>query len=160
MEYVTLGKTGLRVSRVGFGGIPIQRVDAAAARELLDAVRAAGINYIDTARGYTVSEELIGQAIEGYRKDFVLATKSMSRDRDSMARDIGTSLGNLRTDYIDLYQVHNPSPEQEEYYGVKSVQDNTIEAPAKHIHMTSEPIAMPAPAEEAPKAEEGPADPQ
>ena len=51
-------------------------------------------------------------------------------------------------------------PEQEEYYGVKSVQDNTIEAPAKHIHMTSEPIAMPAPAEEAPKAEEGPADPQ
>ena len=112
MEYVTLGKTGLRVSRVGFGGIPIQRVDAAAARELLDAVRAAGINYIDTARGYTVSEELIGQAIEGYRKDFVLATKSMSRDRDSMARDIGISLGNLRTDYIDLYQVHNPSPEQ------------------------------------------------
>ena len=51
-------------------------------------------------------------------------------------------------------------PEQEEYYGVKSVQDNTIEAPAKHIHMTSEPIAMPAPAEEAPKAEEGSADPQ
>ena len=51
-------------------------------------------------------------------------------------------------------------PEQEEYYGVKSVQDNTIEAPAKHIHMTSEPIAMPAPAEEAPKAEEESADPQ
>ena len=62
MEYVTLGKTGLKISRLGFGGIPIQRIDAAAAEELLEAVRAAGINYIDTARGYTVSEELIGQA--------------------------------------------------------------------------------------------------
>ena len=64
MEYVTLGGTGLRISRLGFGGIPIQRVDAPAAKELLEAVRTAGINYIDTARGYTVSEELIGQAIE------------------------------------------------------------------------------------------------
>ena len=133
MEYVTLGKTGLRVSRVGFGGIPIQRVDAAAARELLDAVRAAGINYIDTARGYTVSEELIGQAIEGCRKDFVLATKSMSRDRDSMARDIGISLGNLRTDYIDLYQVHNPSPEQLEQVCAPG---GALEALLSHLGLT------------------------
>ena len=114
MEYVTLGKTGLKISRLGFGGIPIQRVDAAAAKELLDAIRAAGINYIDTARGYTVSEELIGQAIEGHRDDFVLATKSMSRDRAGMERDIGISLENLRTDHIDLYQVHNPTLEQVE----------------------------------------------
>ena len=114
MEYVTLGKTGLKISRLGFGGIPIQRVDAAAAKELLDAIRAAGINYIDTARGYTVSEELIGQAIEGHRDDFVLATKSMSRDRAGMERDIGISLENLRTDHIDLYQVHNPNLEQVE----------------------------------------------
>ena len=114
MEYVTLGKTGLKISRLGFGGIPIQRVDAAAAKELLDAIRAAGINYIDTARGYTVSEKLIGQAIEGHRDDFVLATKSMSRDRAGMERDIGISLENLRTDHIDLYQVHNPNLEQVE----------------------------------------------
>ena len=109
MEYVTLGKTGLKISRLGFGGIPIQRIDAVAANELLEAVRTAGINYIDTARGYTVSEELIGQAIEGHRDEFVLATKSMSRDRESMERDINISLKNLRTDYIDLYQVHNPT---------------------------------------------------
>ena len=114
MEYVTLGKTGLKVSRLGFGGIPIQRVDAEAAGKLLEAVRAGGITYIDTARGYTVSEELIGQAIEGHREEFVLATKSMSRDRASMERDIGISLKNLRTDYIDLYQVHNPTLEQVE----------------------------------------------
>ena len=112
MEYITLGKTNLRVSRLGFGGIPIQRINAEEAKTLLDAVRSAGINYIDTARGYTVSEELIGQAIEDYRKDFILATKSMARDKDGMAKDIEISLKNLRTDYIDIYQVHNPSPEQ------------------------------------------------
>lgn len=112
MEYISLGRTGLRVSRLGFGGIPIQRVDAAAAKALLEAVEAAGINYIDTARGYTVSEELIGQAIEGRRDRFVLATKSMARDRAAMAADIGTSLQNLRTDHIDLYQIHNPSLQQ------------------------------------------------
>lgn len=112
MEYVTLGRTGLRVSRVGLGGIPIQRVDAEAAKKLLDAVEAAGINFIDSARGYSVSEELIGQAIEGRREKFVLATKTMSRDRAGMAKDIETSLQNFRTDYIDLYQIHNPSPQQ------------------------------------------------
>ncbi|MBR2131219.1 MAG: aldo/keto reductase, partial [Oscillospiraceae bacterium] len=108
MNYVTLGRTGLRVSRLGFGGIPIQRINAEEAKVLLDAIREAGINYIDTARGYTVSEELIGQAIEGHRKEFVLATKSMSRDKENMAKDIEISLKNLRTDYIDVYQVHNP----------------------------------------------------
>ncbi len=112
MEYITLGKTGLRVSKMGFGGIPIQRVTAEEAKALLEAVESAGVNYIDTARGYTVSEELIGQAIEGRRDKFVLATKSMARDREAMAKDIETSLGNLRTDYIDLYQIHNPSVQQ------------------------------------------------
>ena len=112
MEYVILGRTGLRVSRMGFGGIPIQRLNPGEARALLDAVEAAGVNFIDTARGYTVSEELIGQAIEGRRDRFVLATKSLSRDREGMARDIEVSLGNLRTDFIDLYQIHNANLQQ------------------------------------------------
>lgn len=112
MQYVTLGRTGLKISRLGFGGIPIQRVSAAEAGPLLDAVLSAGINYIDTARGYTVSEELIGQAIEGRRDQFVLATKSMARDREAMEADIQTSLANLRTDHTDLYQVHNPTVAQ------------------------------------------------
>jgi len=112
MEYVTLGKTGLRVSRMGLGGIPIQRVGPAEAKALIDAVEDAGINYIDTARGYSVSEELLGQALEGRRDKFVLATKSMARDCGGMAEDIETSLRNLRTDHIDLYQVHNPTLEQ------------------------------------------------
>lgn len=112
MQYVTLGKTGLRVARLGFGGIPIQRIDKEGTRELVLKMREMGVNFIDTARGYTVSEEYLGYALEGVREDFVLATKSMSRDKAGMARDIETSLRNLKTDYIDLYQVHNASVEQ------------------------------------------------
>ena len=112
MEYRILGKTGLKVSRMGFGGIPIQRIDAAGTKALMRQVRDAGINYIDTARGYSVSESYLGESLEGIRQDFVLATKSMSRTKEAMATDIDISLANLRTDYIDLYQIHNPSPEQ------------------------------------------------
>ncbi len=112
MEYVTLGKTGLTISRLGFGGIPIQRVNAAVTRKLVEAMAEKGINYIDTARGYTVSEEYLGEALEGLRDKFVLATKSMARTKEAMAADIETSLSNLRTDYIDVYQVHNPNVEQ------------------------------------------------
>lgn len=108
MQYVTLGKTGLKISRLGFGGIPIQRVDAATTKELVKSMAEKGINYIDTARGYTVSESYLGEALEGLRDKFVLATKSMARTKEAMAKDIDISLGNLRTDYIDLYQVHNP----------------------------------------------------
>lgn len=110
MEYRTLGKTGLKISRLGFGGIPIQKIDAEGTRQLAHRMLDAGINYIDTARGYTVSESYLGYALEGIRDHFVLATKSMSRDKAGMARDIDTSLANLRTNYIDLYQIHNPTP--------------------------------------------------
>ena len=109
MEYRILGKTGLKVSRMGFGGIPIQRIDAEGTKKLMQALMDAGVNYIDTARGYTVSEEFLGFALEGIREHFVLATKSMARTAEAMAADIDVSLKNLRTDYIDLYQVHNPN---------------------------------------------------
>ena len=110
MEYITLGKTGLRVSRMGFGGIPIQKVDASVTHTLMERLAQRGVNYIDTARGYTVSEQFLGEALEGgLREKFVIATKSMSRTKEDMARDIDISLKNLRTDYIDLYQIHNPS---------------------------------------------------
>ena len=112
MEYTILGKTGLKISRLGFGGIPIQRIDAEGTKKLIHKLVDAGINYIDTARGYTVSEEYLGYALEGVRDNFVLATKSMARTREAMAADIEKSLHNLRTDHIDLYQVHNPSMEQ------------------------------------------------
>lgn len=112
MEYVTLGKTGLQVSRIGLGGIPIQRIDAEGTKELLHKLADRGVNYIDTARGYTVSEEYLGYGLEGIREKFVIATKSMARTKESMAADIEHSLHNLCTDHIELYQVHNPSMEQ------------------------------------------------
>ena len=109
MEYRILGKTGLKISRLGFGGIPIQKIDAEGTKKLMTDLINEGVNFIDTARGYTVSEEYLGYALEGVRDQFVLATKSMARSKEAMAKDIDISLKNLRTDYIDLYQVHNPS---------------------------------------------------
>ena len=110
MEYRVLGKSGLKISRLGFGGIPIQRIEAGDTKPLMRQLLEAGVNYIDTARGYTVSESYLGEALEGIREHFVLATKSMARDKEGMARDIDISLANLKTDYIDLYQIHNPTP--------------------------------------------------
>ena len=109
MEYRVLGKTGLEISRLGFGGIPIQKIDAEGTRVLVGELVDKGVNFIDTARGYTVSEEYLGYALEGVRDKFVLATKSMARTKEAMASDIDVSLRNLRTNYIDLYQIHNPS---------------------------------------------------
>ena len=108
MEYRILGKTGLKISRLGFGGIPIQKIDAEGTRALIGRLIDEGVNFIDTARGYTVSEEYLGFALTGVRDKFVIATKSTSRKKDEMARDIDVSLEKLRTDYIDLYQMHNP----------------------------------------------------
>lgn len=110
MEYRILGKTGLEISRLGFGGIPIQKIDAEGTRALISELVSEGVNFIDTARAYTVSEEYLGYALSGVRDKFVLATKSMARTRDGMARDIEASLKALGTSYIDLYQIHNPSP--------------------------------------------------
>lgn len=109
MEYRILGKTGLRVSRMGFGGIPIQRIDAQGTKKLIHRMMELGVNYIDTARAYTVSEEYLGYALEGIREHFVLATKGRATKKEQMCADIEKSLQLLRTDYIDLYQFHNPS---------------------------------------------------
>lgn len=109
MEYRVLGKTGLKVSRMGFGGIPIQRIDAEGTKALIHKLMESGVNYIDTARAYTVSEEYLGYALEGIRDSFIIATKSGSKTKAEMAADIDISLKNLRTDYIDLYQIHNPN---------------------------------------------------
>ncbi len=107
MQYRVLGKTGLKVSVIGFGGIPIQRTSFEEARDSILKAEALGINFIDTARAYTVSEAYIGKALEGRREKWILSTKSMARDRESMARDIEASLRDLKTEFIDLYQTHN-----------------------------------------------------
>lgn len=147
MEYRILGKTGLKISRMGFGGIPIQKIDEEGTRKLLHEMMEKGVNYIDSARGYTVSEQYIGYGLEGIRDKFVLATKSMSRTKEAMAADIETSLGNFRTDYIDLYQVHNPSMEQlDQVIGEGGALEALMEAKAAgkigHIGLTAHSTAV------------------
>ena len=142
MEYRILGKTGLNISLLGLGGIPIQRIDAAGTRVLIEKLVDNGINYIDTARGYTVSEAYLGEALVGLRNKFVLATKSMARTKEAMAKDIEISLTNLKTDYIDLYQVHNPSLAQlEEVIAAGGALEALLEAKASgkigHIGLTA-----------------------
>ncbi len=142
MEYRILGKTGLHISRMGFGGIPIQRIDAEGTKTLMQQLKAAGVNFIDTARGYTVSEEYLGYALEGIRQDFVIATKSMARTKAAMASDIDISLKNLRTDYIDLYQVHNATPEQLQQVvapggALEALQEAKAAGKIGHIGLTS-----------------------
>ena len=142
MEYRILGKTGLKISRLGFGGIPIQRIDAEGTKVLVHQMLEAGINYIDTARGYTVSEEFLGYALEGIRDKFVIATKSMSRTKEAMASDIEISLKNLRTDYIDLYQIHNATPEQLEQVmapggALEALQEAKAAGKIGHIGLTA-----------------------
>lgn len=147
MEYRTLGKTGLKISRMGFGGIPIQKIDAEGTKELMKRLMDEGVNYIDTARGYTVSEEFLGYALEGIRDKFVLATKSMARTKEAMAADIEKSLNNLRTDYIDLYQVHNPSMEQLEQVmaeggALEALMEAKTAGKIGHIGLTAHAIAV------------------
>jgi aryl-alcohol dehydrogenase-like predicted oxidoreductase len=109
MEKIRLGRTGLLVSRSGFGAIPIQRLNFEDAISLLRSAYDGGINFFDTARSYSDSEEKIGQALSHVRKNIILATKSPSHTKDEMVKDLETSLRNLKTDYIDIYQFHNPS---------------------------------------------------
>ncbi|MEQ2457339.1 aldo/keto reductase [Flavonifractor hominis] len=141
MKYATLGKTGLKAAVVSFGGIPIQRADAANTVAVVDKLEEYGMNYIDTARGYTVSEEYLGAALEGRRDKFILATKAMSRDYAGMCKDIETSLKNLRTDYIDVYQIHNlPEKDIEKVFGPGGAYEALVEAKAAgkigHIGIT------------------------
>ena len=147
MEYRILGKTGLKISRMGFGGIPIQRVDQEATKQLMKKLVEEGVNYIDTAKGYTVSESYLGYALEGIRDQFVLATKSMSRTKEAMEKDILDSLKALRTDYIDLYQVHNPNMEQlDTVVGENGALEALLEAKEKgmigHIGLTAHSLEV------------------
>lgn len=106
MKKVRLGKTGLLVSRVGMGGIPIQRPPLEEAVKVINRALDLGVNFIDTSIGYGDSEERIGKAIAGRREDVILATKGGMRDKETVEKNIDMSLKRLNTDYIDLWQFH------------------------------------------------------
>ena len=109
MQHFILGRTGLEISRTGFGALPIQRVSFDEASALLNRALDGGITYIDTARVYTDSEAKIGRAIGHRRSEYTIATKSMSKTAEGFNRDLEESLRLLKTDVIDVYQFHNPN---------------------------------------------------
>jgi len=115
MRTIRLGRSNLIVSEIGFGGIPIQRLSTPGAVEVVRRCLDLGVTFLDTAHGYTTSEQRIGQAIAGRREGLVLATKSPARDGETLGQHLALSLQRLGVSYIDLYQFHGvSSPEDYE----------------------------------------------
>ena len=108
-DMVTLGTTGITVNKNGFGALPIQRISQEDAVHLARKAYKAGIRFFDTARAYTDSEVKLGEAFEGIRGEVYIATKTAAQNAEDFWEDLHTSLRNLRTEYIDLYQFHNPA---------------------------------------------------
>ncbi len=109
MTKVKLGKTGIVVEKNAFGALPVQRVTQEEAVRLLRKAYDGGMRFFDTARFYTDSEVKLGQAFDGMREKVYIATKTGATTAENFWKDLKTSLGNLRTDYVDLYQFHNPA---------------------------------------------------
>ena len=109
MAIVKLGKTGIEVEKNAFGALPVQRVTEEEAVRLLRKAYDGGMRFFDTARYYTDSEVKLGQAFDGMREKVYIATKTGATTAEGFWKDLKTSLGNLRTDYLDLYQFHNPA---------------------------------------------------
>lgn len=106
---VTLGSTKITVNKNGFGALPIQRIGEADAGKLLRKAYENGIDFFDTARFYTDSEKKIGLALKDVREHIIIATKTGAQDAEGFWKDLETSLSLLQTDYVDIYQFHNPS---------------------------------------------------
>lgn len=142
---VTLGSTGINVNKNGFGALPVQRVGMDEACRILRKAYDNGIDYYDTARFYSDSEEKIGDALSDVRDKIYIATKTMSTDVEEMKRQLEQSLANMKTDYIDIYQFHNPSfcPKPEDGTGIYeymlSLKEQGI---IRHIGITNHRIAV------------------
>lgn len=109
MAKVTLGKTGITVEKNSFGALPIQRIPTEQAVKLLRRAYDCGVTFFDTARYYTDSEEKVGKAFFGMRGNVYIATKTGAKNADDFWKELNISLDKLQTDYIDIYQFHNPS---------------------------------------------------
>ncbi len=113
MKRMILGKTGIEAARLGFGGIPIQRVSETQAIEAVVYAIEKGMDFIDTSRMYTTSETRIGKALKEVNKKVAVATKSFNRSADGIQKDVEISLKELQLEYIDLYQCHGISTEED-----------------------------------------------
>jgi len=137
-----LGKTNLKVNEIGLGGIPIQGTNKQIVKSMIKTMCDEGVNFIDTARGYTNSEELLGEGIKGVREKFILATKSMSRTYEGMKKDIETSLEKLQTSYIDLYQMHNVQLMDDIKGAYEALEEAKQQGKVKHIGLTTHSVEV------------------
>jgi len=145
MIKVTLGKTGITVNKNGFGALPIQRISEEDAVKLIRKAYDAGINFYDTARYYSDSEVKLGAALEGIRENVIIASKTGAQTAEGFWKDLETTLTNLKTDYLDIYQFHNPAfvPKPGDESGLY---DAALEAKAqgkiRHIGITNHRLAV------------------
>ena len=142
---ITLGHTGIEIEKNGFGCLPIQRISKEDAAYLLRKAADGGMNYFDTARAYSDSEEKLGYAFAGMREQVVIATKTMAQTGEALRKDLEASLKALNTGYIDVYQFHNPAfvPRPG---GEDGLYDAALEAQAqgkiRHIAITNHRLAV------------------
>lgn len=145
MTKIQLGSTGIEIEKNGFGCLPIQRITKEDAARLLRKAVDGGINYFDTARAYSDSEEKLGYAFAGIRDKVVIATKTHAQTGRELREHLEASLRDLNTDYIDVYQFHNPAfvPRPG---GEDGLYDAALEAKAqgkiRHIGITNHRLAV------------------
>lgn len=145
MVDVTLGSTGITVNKNGFGALPIQRISDEDAVYLLKKAYEGGITFFDTARCYSDSEKKVGMALEGIRDKVFIATKTMAETVEDFWKDLETSLELLKTDYVDLYQFHNPSfcPKPGDGTGLyEAILEAKAQGKVKHIGITNHRLAV------------------
>lgn len=145
MEHVVLGKTGLKVNKNGFGALPIQRISKEDAVVLLQKAFQNGINYFDTARAYSDSEEKMGAALHEVRDQIIISTKTAAQNGKDFWKDLEMSLEKLQTDYIDLYQFHNPAfcPKPGDGSGLyEAALEAKEQGKIRHIGITNHRIAV------------------
>lgn len=145
MRKITLGKTGITTNKNGFGALPIQRISQKDAVYLLHKAFDNGIDFYDTARFYTDSEEKLGAAFEGRRSEIYLASKTGATDTETFWKDLETTLRNLKTDYLDIYQFHNipfcPKPGDESGL-YEAMQKAKAQGKIRHIGITNHRLAV------------------
>ena len=145
MQTVRLGRTNITVNKNGFGALPVQRVGMEEAKALLIRAYEGGFNYLDTARFYTDSEEKIGEALSHVRENIIISTKTMRTEVEGFWRELRESLSLLKTDYVDIYQFHNPPfcPKPNDGSGLyEAMLEAKEKGMIRHIGITSHKLAI------------------
>lgn len=140
MDKIRLGKTDLIVNKNGFGALPIQRADKEDSEKIIKKAYENGINFYDTARFYTDSEEKLGNALKDVRENVFIASKTGMETVEEFWKDLETTLKELQTDYLDLYQFHNISfcPKPDDGSGLyEAMLEAKEEGKINHIGITS-----------------------